>query len=117
MNHLIPLPDDLYAELAQIADRAGQPLDALVADMLKSGLQQPTHLPGSKKPEQTDPMLDIMRANGHLVPSENYAQFAGATTVPPAGSSEQDALLEEIGEELSDALDHVGLSVAELVER
>ena len=43
---------------------------------------------------QDDPITSIMRANGHLVPSENYAQFVSATSVPPARSSEQDALLE-----------------------
>ena len=66
---------------------------------------------------QDDPITSIMRANGHLVPSENYAQFVSATSIPPARSSEQDALLEEIGEELSDALDRLGLSIADLVER
>jgi hypothetical protein len=64
-----------------------------------------------------DPILSIMRENGHLVPSGRYALFNQTETVPPAGSAERDALLEEIGAELSDALDQLSLSVADLVER
>jgi hypothetical protein len=68
-------------------------------------------------PVYDDPMLALMRANGHLVPCDNYALFTRAEIVPPAGSPQQEALLEEIATELSDALDQLGLSVANLVER
>ena len=115
MTQMIPVSDELYAKLSQAAVGTGQPLDTLIADMLTRGLRQPSQMSSGFTFEYGDPILAVMRANGHLVSPAEYA--SSLANIPPAGSGEQEALLEEIGIELSDALDTLGLSVADLVAR
>ncbi len=63
-----------------------------------------------------DPMTTVMRDRGHLVSAPIFSAPAGVE-IPPYGSPEFDAALEEIGDEASDALEQMGLNIIDLVER
>ena len=40
MSHTIAVPDDLYAQIADIAMQRGQPIERVVTDLLSTSVQQ-----------------------------------------------------------------------------
>jgi hypothetical protein len=58
-----------------------------------------------------------MRERGHLVDPKSYPPYPGVADLPLRGSAEEAQLLEEIGDELSDALEQSGLTIVDLIER
>lgn len=41
MSHTVTVPDDIYEQVAALAERQGQPIDAVVAAALARALEQP----------------------------------------------------------------------------
>lgn len=74
----------------------------------------PQTQPGDAR--KLDPMIAVMRERGHLASTPTYQPPAGVE-IPPYGSPEFDQLLDQLGEEASDALDRMGIDVLDLVER
>jgi hypothetical protein len=55
-----------------------------------------------------------MRERGHLVDPKSMPPPPTFPDMPPYGTPEWDAMLEEIGEELSDAVERSGISLSDL---
>jgi predicted transcriptional regulator len=49
MSHTVTLPDDIYEQVAALAERQGQPVDAVVAAALARGLEQPSQLAANQE--------------------------------------------------------------------
>ncbi|HEX6796211.1 MAG TPA: hypothetical protein VF116_00705 [Ktedonobacterales bacterium] len=116
----ITLPDAEYEALRAAAARAGLSPEALAAGIVRQNMavrQLPTPATPAARPAE-DPVLAIMRARGHLEdPAVIAATMPSFDDLPPRGSPEEAKLLEEIGQELSDALEEMGLTINDLVER
>ena len=119
MSHALHLPDEVYEAIAAYAAEHGQTPEEVVSAWAKSATHQVEQegRAGSASATSEDPMIAVMRAYGHLVDPRVYSQPSTLPNVPPYGSAEQAALLEEIGNEASDALEQMGISVADLVEQ
>lgn len=110
----ITLPDADYEALRAAAERAGVSPEQLAAAAVTQNVAA-RKLPAAPG---EDPVLAIMRARGHLEdPAVIAATMPSFDDLPPRGSPEEAKLLEEIGEELSDALEEMGLTINDLVER
>lgn len=112
----ITLPDVEFEALRAAAAREGLSPEELAAAAVKQAVaaKQP---PAPSQPGE-DPLIAFMRARGHLEdPEVIKATMPSFNNLPPPGSPEEAALMEEIGEELSDALEQMGLSIADLIER
>ena len=116
----IILPDADYEALRTAAERAGASPEALAAATILRDIaarQLATPPTPSARPGE-DPVLAIMRARGHLEdPAVIAATMPSFDDLPPRGSPEEARLLEEIGEELSEAWRATGKSLADLIER
>ena len=113
----ITLPDADYETLRAAAERAGLSPEALAAGVVRQNMAA-RQLPTPPAQPGEDPVLAIMRANGHLEDSAVIAAtMPSFDDLPPRGSPEEAQLLEEICQELSDALEESGLSITDLVER
>jgi hypothetical protein len=113
----IILPDADYETLRAAAARAGLSPEALAAGVVRQNMAA-RQLPTPPAHRGEDPVLAIMRANGHLEdPAVIAATMPTFDDLPPYGSKEEAELLEEIGQELSDALEEMGVSINDLVER
>ena len=63
-----------------------------------------------------DNFFALMRAQGYLV-DRATKPHPGLVPLPPKGSLEEARLLNEIGDELSNALDRSGMSILDLIDR
>ena len=116
----ITLSDDQYEALRAAAAQAGQAPDALAATLIATRFAVPpaaTPATSQAPAPFVDPVLAVMRANGHLVDPTTLPPHPLAKELPPPGSPEEERFLQELGEELSDALDESGLSITDLIER
>lgn len=97
-------PEDVAAGM--IADRLGGTSGAT------SGATTATDLQQAKQN-----FLALMRAQGYLVDPAAAKPYPASVPLPPKGSPEEARLLDEIGDELSDALDRSGMSILDLIDR
>ena len=111
----ITLPDDAYEALQTAAQRANRSPEELVTDAVTA--QYSTTENRLESSAQEDPVLAVMRSRGHLVDPHSLPPYLGVAELPPKGSPEEAQLLEEIGNEASDALERMGIDIADLVER
>jgi hypothetical protein len=115
----ITLADDQYEALRAAAAQAGQAPEALAAALIAMRFAATPATPATS-PGPTpfvDPVIAVMRANGHLVDPATLPPHPLARELPPPGSPEEARFLQELGEELSDALEQSGLSITDLIER
>ena len=113
MSHALQIPDEVYQAIKEYAATRGQTPEEAVAAWATS--LRPAASGKDTQPVE-DPMIAVMRANGHLVDPAAFPP-PRATDLPPYGSEEWTRALEALGQEASDALDRMGTSVADLVER
>lgn len=111
----ITLPDDTYEALQNAARDARRSPEELVADTVATRFNTIGNRMENSAKE--DPVLAVMRARGHLVDPHSLPPYPGIAELPPQGSLEEAELLEEIGNEASDALERMGIDIADLVER
>ena len=114
MSQALQIPDEVYEAIKEYAAQRGQTPEEAVVSWATS-LRQPAESGKDTQPDE-DPMIALMRANGHLVDPAAVPP-PQATDLPPYGSEEWTRALEALGQEASDALDRMGTSVADLVER
>lgn len=115
----ISLSDADYERLRKAAERANISPEALAADAIaeKYSMEEARKkLASNSERAWEDPAIAIMRANGHLADTCSYP-LPPAADLPPYGSPEYKRLLEEIGQELSDAVEQSGKSILDLIER
>ena len=113
----ITLPDAEFEALRAAAAREGLSPEELAAAAVKPTMAAKQSQPASPQPGE-DPLIAFMRARGHLEdPEVIRATMPSFDHLPPPGSPEEAALMEEIGEELSEALEKMGLSITDLIER
>jgi hypothetical protein len=112
----ITLPDAEFEALRAAAAREGLSPEELAAAAVKQSVAAKQ---SSASPQHgEDPLIAFMRARGHLEdPEVIKATMPSFDNLPPPGSAEEAALMEEVGEELSDALEKMGLSITDLIER
>ncbi|MGH2514469.1 MAG: hypothetical protein ACRDHP_02330 [Ktedonobacterales bacterium] len=111
----ITIPDEAYEALQSAAQRANRSPEELVADAVTTRFHMVQEQSASSPPE--DPVIAVMRARGHLVDPSTLPPYPGVADLPPKGSPEEAQLLEELGNEASDALERMGIDIADLVER
>ncbi len=115
----IHLSDAQYEAIRAAAERAKQSPEELIAATVAArfGDNGPTG-PGAR-PAQ-DPLIQFMRERGHLVDPHSFPPPPHLPDMPPYGTPEWDDMLEEIGQELSDAVEAMDGdlgNLADLIER
>ena len=112
----ITVQDDTYDALKSAGEQAHQSPEELAAAAIARQFGAQSVMP---TPEQQakDRLLSLMRARGHLTDPRSLPSHTEFADLPPAGSQEEAQLLDELGEELSDALEQSGLSILDLIER
>ena len=114
----ITVSDSDYEALQAAAKDAQQSPEELVLATIagRYHLQAPEQ---DMTPEQEarESILAQMRANGHLVQFDQGAPPSEQSETPSAGSPERMQWEDEIGDDLSQALEESGLSVTDLIER
>lgn len=118
----ITLADNQYEALRAAAAQAGQAPEALAAALIATRFAAPPATPSTASTSRVpapfvDPVIAVMRANGHLVDPATLPPHPLVKDLPPSGSPEEERFLHELGEELSDALEESGLSITDLIER
>jgi hypothetical protein len=115
----IHLTDEQYEAVRAAAERAKQSPEKLVAATVAARFGDNGSTGQTTRPAQ-DPLIQFMRERGHLVDPKDFPPYPQPTDMPPYGTPEWDAMLEEIGEELSDAAERMGIdlgNLADLIER
>jgi hypothetical protein len=112
----ITMSDEQYEALQAAATRAQRSPEEQATVTLAERLHglPDGELPGTSK---EDPLIAIMRARGHLVDPTTLPPYPGVDEIPPEGTPERKQFEEELGNELSDALEQSGLSILDLIER
>lgn len=116
----ISLSDAQYEALQVAAAQAHQTPEELIATTVAERFggdfqgAATVQTPGQEAKER---LLARLREQGLLVNPKTLPPYPGAEDLPPRGSPERAQLEEEIGEELSDALESSGLSILDLIER
>lgn len=118
----ITLADNQYEALRAAAAQARQAPEALAAALIAARFAAPPAMPSTASTSQVpapfvDPVIAVMRANGHLVDPASILLPKAAADIPLEGSPERAQFERELGEELSDALEQSGLSILDLIER
>lgn len=112
----ITLPDAEFEALRAAADREGLSPEELATAAVKQAVAT-KQSPEPSQPGE-DPLIAFMRARGHLEdPEVIRATMPSFDHLPPPGSPEEAALLEEIAEEFGEAWRATGKSIADLIER
>lgn len=111
----ITVSDEAYEALRSAAQQAHQSPEELVAVAVATRFHTVRNPSVNSSPE--DPVIAVMRARGHLVDPSTLPPYPGVEDLPPKGSPEEAQLLEELGNEASDALERMGVDIADLVER
>jgi len=115
----IHLSDAQYEAVRAAAEQAQQSPEELIAATVAARFGDYGPTGQSTRPAQ-DPLIQFMRERGHLVDPRSLPPPPQLPDMPSYGTPEWEAMLEEIGEELSDAAERMGIdlgNLADLVER
>lgn len=115
----IHLSEAAYQAVRAAAERARQTPEELIAATVAERYGANGQTGQDARPAQ-DPLIQFMRERGHLVDPRSLPPPPHLPDMPPYGTPEWDDMLEEIGEELSDAAERMGVdlgNLADLVER
>jgi hypothetical protein len=113
----IQLSDAAYQAVRAAAARADRSPEELIAETVTEHFDQSKAGQTERIAASEDPVIRVMRERGHLVDPRAYPAPPMLSDMPPHGSPEEAQMLEEIGHELSDALERTGKSLGDLVER
>ena len=116
----ITMSDEQYEALQAAATRAQRSPEEQAAVTLAERLNESIQLMAGTpdEAERSKAMLfAVMRARGHLVDPATLPPYPGVDEIPPEGTPERKRFEEELGNELSDALEQSGLSILDLIER
>ena len=114
----LSLSDAEYEALQTAATQKHQSLEVVAAALIADRLSETAGAPLATDPQQAKQnFLALMRAQGYLVDPATTKPHSAAVQLPPRGSAEEARLLDEIGDELSDALDRSGMSILDLIDR
>ena len=114
----ITVSDSDYDALQAAAKNARQsPEELIVATIARRYRLQNSAPIASPEQEAREAVLAQMRASGHLVEFGQGTTHSKQGETPPADSPKRAQWEDEIGEELSQALEESGLNITDLIER
>lgn len=118
-TYTVHLSDEDVERLRLAAEARHQTPDETLQATVDEAISNITSLatpPQIRDVRKSDSMIAVMRDRGHLTSAPVYQAPAGVD-LPPYGSPEFEHLINQIGEEASDALDEMKIDVIDLVER
>lgn len=115
---IIELSDAQYEALRAAAEAAHTSPEQLVASTVAQHYDM--NKPATSQESSREAFIQFMRARGHLRNSGEISSPPPLADMPRYGTPEWDQMVEEIGDELSDAAEAMGTDLAnlsDLVER
>lgn len=120
----LKVPEEVYAAIQTNAANARITPEELLAKEVAekyapASVSQPAQAQtaAAQRDAYWAPLLELMRARGHLTEPLPGPEFPDADPLPPAGTPERKAYEERLAEELGEAWEKSGLSILDLIER
>jgi len=112
----IHLSDTQYEAVRAAAQQAQQSPEELIAATVAArfGDNRPT---GQTTRPAHDPLIQFMRERGHLVDPSSFPPPPHLPDMPPYGTPEWGAMLEEFDKDMDDEVDWTRVNLADFVER